>query len=83
MRGIVIFFAQSGVDTPPLSSLANGVDGPNGVYAKRGPSGTFPRFDLSYHQLLGGCRLHFVKHIHKQYFRNFISGFGGAGDTVA
>jgi Domain of unknown function (DUF4082)/Bacterial Ig domain len=35
------FFAQSGVDTPPLHALANGVDGPNGVYAT-GASGTFP-----------------------------------------
>jgi hypothetical protein len=35
------FFAQSGVDTPPLHALASGVDGPNGVYAT-GASGTFP-----------------------------------------
>jgi len=35
------FFAQSGVDNPPLHALANGVDGPNGVYLY-GPSGGFP-----------------------------------------
>jgi hypothetical protein len=26
------FFATSGVDNPPLHALANGIDGPNGVY---------------------------------------------------
>jgi hypothetical protein len=35
------FFAQSGVDNPPLHALANGVDGPNGVYVYA-PSGGFP-----------------------------------------
>jgi hypothetical protein len=35
------YFAGSGVDSPPLHALANGVDGPNGVY-KYGGSGTFP-----------------------------------------
>ncbi len=34
------YFASSGVDNPPLRALANGVDGPNGVYLY-GPSG-FP-----------------------------------------
>src|SRR5215471_1322023 len=35
------FFAGSGVDSPPLRALADGEDGPNGVYAY-GASGTFP-----------------------------------------
>jgi large repetitive protein len=35
------YFAASGVDSPPLHALANGVDGPNGVY-KYGASGSFP-----------------------------------------
>lgn len=35
------YFASSGVANGPLHALANGVDGPNGVYAY-GPSGTFP-----------------------------------------
>jgi hypothetical protein len=34
------FFEQSGVDTPPLHALANGVDGSNAVFS--GTSGTFP-----------------------------------------
>ncbi len=34
-------FATSGVDNPPLHALANGVDGPNGVYRYGGSSG-FP-----------------------------------------
>jgi hypothetical protein len=37
------FFAQSGVDNPPLHALANGVDGPDGVYLyTASPSGGFP-----------------------------------------
>jgi hypothetical protein len=35
------YFASAGVLTAPLEALADGVDGPNGVYAY-GPSGTFP-----------------------------------------
>ncbi|MDQ3440240.1 MAG: DUF4082 domain-containing protein, partial [Planctomycetota bacterium] len=35
------FFATSGVDNAPLHALANGADGPNGVY-KYSPTGTFP-----------------------------------------
>ena len=35
------FFAPTGVDSPPLHALRNGVDGGNGLYAY-GPSGTFP-----------------------------------------
>ena len=35
------YFGSSGVDSPPLHALANGVDGGNGVYSY-GPSGTFP-----------------------------------------
>jgi len=34
-------FATTGVDNAPLKALANGVDGPNGVFAY-GPSGVFP-----------------------------------------
>jgi hypothetical protein len=35
------YFEQSGVDAPPLHALANGVDGPNGVYVY-GSAGGFP-----------------------------------------
>ncbi len=35
------YFATSGEDSPPLHALANGVDGPNGVYAYSSES-TFP-----------------------------------------
>ena len=35
------FFAGTGVDSPPLHALANGVDGPDGVYAY-GTASTFP-----------------------------------------
>ena len=34
-------FAASGVDSPPLHALANGIDGPNGVY-RYGSSSGFP-----------------------------------------
>jgi hypothetical protein len=37
------FFATAGVDSPPLHALANGVDGPNGVYLyTTNPNGGFP-----------------------------------------
>src|SRR5262249_13161318 len=35
------YFAASGVDRPPLSALADGADGPNGVFA-HSASSTFP-----------------------------------------
>ncbi len=35
------YFAAGGFDNPPLRALANGEDGPNGVY-NYGPAGTFP-----------------------------------------
>ncbi len=35
------YFSTTGVDNPPLHALANGVDGPNGVFAY-GSSSTFP-----------------------------------------
>jgi hypothetical protein len=35
------YFATGGVDNPPLHLLADGIDGPNGVYAYS-PSSTFP-----------------------------------------
>ena len=35
------YFASSGVDSPPLHALANGVDGGNGVYSYS-PSSSFP-----------------------------------------
>ena len=35
------FFANTGVDNPPLHALGNGVDGPNGVY-RYGTGGVFP-----------------------------------------
>ena len=50
-RGHLGYFA-SGVDNPPLHALANGVDGPNGVY-KYGASGSFPNETFQLEQLLG------------------------------
>ena len=58
------FFQSAGVTNGPLTALANGVDGPNGVF-KYGPSG-FPNRDLQQRELLGGrgvrhlrgCRRH-------------------------
>jgi len=38
------YFANSGVDTPPLHALANGVDGANGVYVYSSMGG-FPSLD--------------------------------------
>jgi hypothetical protein len=35
------FFANAGVDRPPLHALGDGVDGPNGVY-RYGTGGVFP-----------------------------------------
>jgi hypothetical protein len=35
------FFATSGVDNPPLHALANGIDGPNGLFVY-GAGGVFP-----------------------------------------
>jgi Domain of unknown function (DUF4082)/Bacterial Ig-like domain/Bacterial Ig domain/Purple acid Phosphatase, N-terminal domain len=35
------YFGPTGVDSPPLHALRNGIDGGNGVYGY-GPSGTFP-----------------------------------------
>lgn len=37
----VNFFASTGVDTPPLHALANGADGPDGLY-RYGSGGGFP-----------------------------------------
>jgi hypothetical protein len=39
------YFSTAGVDTPPLHALANGVDGPNGVYAYSSVGG-FPSLDF-------------------------------------
>ena len=36
------FFAQAGVDDPPLHALANGVDGPDAVYLYTSSPGGFP-----------------------------------------
>ena len=35
------YFSNTGVDRPPLHALADGVDGPNGVY-RYGTGGVFP-----------------------------------------
>jgi hypothetical protein len=40
------YFATSGVDDPPIHLLANGIDGPNGVYSY-GSSITFPSFSFN------------------------------------
>ena len=50
------FFATAGVDNPPLHALADGVDGPDGVYLYS-PTGGFPTATLSVDKLLGGCGL--------------------------
>ncbi|WP_263357909.1 DUF4082 domain-containing protein [Acidicapsa ligni] len=40
----VAYFSTSGVSTPPLQALANGVNGPNGVYVYA-TTGSFPNVD--------------------------------------
>ena len=42
------YFSASGVDSPPLHALRNGIDGPNGVYAYGGSG--FPLFPSSTYQ---------------------------------
>ena len=46
------FFATTGVDNAPLHALANGVDGPNGVFVAT-TTGGFPDVDQSILELLG------------------------------
>ena len=73
------FFAQSGVDTPPLHALANGVDGPNGVYAT-GPAGTFPNSTFR-------ATNYWVDVVYTSSntynISGTISGSGGAGATLS
>ena len=72
------FFASAGVDAPPLHALANGVDGPDGVYLYT-QTGGFPTstnqasnywVDIVYNNGLGYSIV------------GTISGPGGAGATV-
>ena len=50
------YFAGSGVDNSPLTALANGADGGNGVY-RYGTGGGFPSSTLPVDQLLGRRRV--------------------------
>jgi hypothetical protein len=76
-----IFFAQSGVDSPPLHALASGVDGQNGVFASTSdPSGAFP----------SGSYLSTNYWVDVVYTSSNIfsisgktGGYGGAGATVS
>jgi hypothetical protein len=53
----VNFFANAGVDAPPLHFLRNGVNGgKRRLYVRRGQC--FPELDVQRHQLLGGRRVH-------------------------
>jgi hypothetical protein len=76
-----IFFAESGVDSPPLHALANGVDGQNGVYVPTSdPSGAFP--SASY---LSSNYWVDVVYTSSNIFSisGKTGGYGGAGATVS
>ena len=76
--GDTAFFAQTGVDTPPLHALANGVDGSNGVYST-GPVGSFP--NLSYQST--NYWVDVVYSSSNTYnLSGVISGYGGGGATL-
>jgi hypothetical protein len=70
------FFANTGVDTPPLHALANGVDGSNGVYLYGSSSG-FPTNSFN-------SANYWVDVIYASAYTitGTISGAGGAGATV-
>jgi hypothetical protein len=70
------FFANTGVNTPPLHALANGVDGSNGVYFYGSSSG-FPTKSFN-------SANYWVDVIYAPAYTitGTISGAGGAGATV-
>jgi len=71
------YFASSGTDSPPLHALANGVDGPNGVFTYTS-SGAFPSssFESSNYwvDVLYAAQTYTVS--------GTITGTGGPGATV-
>jgi hypothetical protein len=74
-------FTNSGVDDPPLHALANGVDGPNGVYAYTTSStGTFPNASFR-------ATNYWVDVVYTSSntypITGVLSGPGGAGATVS
>jgi Domain of unknown function (DUF4082)/Bacterial Ig domain len=70
------FFASTGVDSPPLHALTNGVDGSNGVYLYSSSSG-FPTGSFN-------STNYWVDVIYTSAFTvtGTISGAGGGGATV-
>lgn len=73
------FFAQSGVDNPPLHALANGVDGQNGVYVYPPSSSTLGGFPNS-----GSLSTNYWVDVvytssNTYHISGTISGSGGAG----
>jgi len=73
------YFAQSGVNNPPLHALADGVDGANALYTY-GSSGGFPT--LSFHS--GNYWVDVVFTSSNTYnISGTISGASGAGATLA
>ena len=70
------FFANAGVDAPPMHALANGVDGSNGVYIY-GSTSAFPSSS-------GNGANYWVDAIYSPAFSmtGTINGTGGAGATV-
>jgi hypothetical protein len=72
------FFEQSGVDSPPLHALANGVDGSNGVFS--GASGTFPTSTFR-------ATNYWVDVVYTSSntfnISGTINGYGGAGATLS
>lgn len=74
--GDAAFFANAGVDAPPLHALANGTDGANGLYIY-GASSAFPTNS-------GNGANYWVDAIYSPSYSitGTISGAGGAGATV-
>jgi hypothetical protein len=70
------YFEQSGVDTPPLHALANGVDGPNGVY---GSAGGFPNTSFRAENYWVDV---IYTNISSYAISGSITGAGGPGATV-
>jgi hypothetical protein len=72
------FFASSGIDSPPLHALANGVDGANGVYVYHSSS-AFPNSSWQ----SSNYWVDVVYTTSSSYsISGTISGTGGAGATV-
>jgi hypothetical protein len=73
------FFAAAGIDSPPLHALANGVDGPNGVYSQSSssvlPTTTFNSSNYWVDVIYATVSTHSIGGV--------ITGVGAAGATVA